>query len=184
MPDPDEPAAEDELPMPPRPAAEVLVPPLRPPELRQELQRLEDERERALQEIGGLVVDMAGQGALSPALLADRAAGVRSRQDQIDAITTALGGKRLPPRTPTRRATVLAALLAVGVLGAVAGAWIERRHDDTAAVPVATPAVVTQTVVTTAPAATVTVPVVTPSAKRAPALERSARGGRAVVRGR
>ena len=103
MADPDEPPADDELPLPPRPAAEVLVPPLPAAELRREWQRLEGERESAQHELGGQVVEMAGQGALSPALLADGAAAVRSRQDQIDAITAALGGKAPAARPPPGR---------------------------------------------------------------------------------
>ena len=102
MADPDEPPAGDELPLPPRPAAEVLVPPLPAAELRREWQRLEAERESAQHALGGQVVEMAGEGALSPALLADGAAAVRSRQDQMDAITAALGGKA-PGRPPASR---------------------------------------------------------------------------------
>ena len=99
----------------------------------------EGERERALQlELGGLVAEMARQGALAPALLADGAARVRSRQDQIDAITTALGGSgagRSGPAgiAPRDRAGCPARRRASS--GAVAGAWIERRHDDAAPRP-------------------------------------------------
>jgi hypothetical protein len=93
MGEPDEPAAEGALPLPPRPAADVLVPPLRPAQLRRELQRLEGERELALRELGGLVVEMSRQGELFPALLADRAAGVLSLQRQIDVISAALDEK-------------------------------------------------------------------------------------------
>jgi hypothetical protein len=96
MPDPDEPRADGALPLPPRPAADVIVPPMRPSGLRRELRRLEEERELALRELGGLVVEMQRQGALAPALLADRAAAVRSLQDQIDAIAGALDGKGAP----------------------------------------------------------------------------------------
>ena len=93
MGEPDEPAVDGALPLPSRPAADVLVPPLRPAELRRELRRLEAERESALRELGGLVVEMSRQGELLPGLLADRAAGVLSLQRQIDAISAALDAK-------------------------------------------------------------------------------------------
>ena len=93
MRDPDEPPADGALPLPPRPAADVLVPDLRPAQLRRELARLEGEREIALRELGGLVVEMSRQGELLPGLLADRAAGVLSLQHQIEAITAALDGR-------------------------------------------------------------------------------------------
>lgn len=176
VPDPD---GDAELPLPPRPAADVLVPPLRPAELRRELQRLEDERDGALRQLGGQVVEMAEQGALSPARLADGAAAVRSRQAQIDALSGALGGKTESPRARTRRATLLAALVAVAILGAVAGAWIERRHADTAtATPPLVPSAVTETVTTT------TTIRVAPPATRVRNAVRSVRGGRAVARRR
>ena len=183
---PDEPRADGELPLPPRPAGEVVVPPLRPSELRSELRRLQSERDSAQRELGELVADMARQGALAPALLADGAATVRSRQDQIDAITTALGGQEpsAAGEAGSRRATILAALLAVGILGAVAGAWIERRHDEGSAAPVTALSVVTETVTTAAvPAAATSVPA-TPVTTRSHALARRARGGHAVARGR
>ena len=182
---PDEPRADGELPLPPRPAGEVVVPPLRPSELRSELRRLQSERDSAQRELGELVADMARQGALAPALLADGAATVRSRQDQIDAITTALGKEPSAARgAGSRRATILAALLAVGILGAVAGAWIERRHDEGSAAPVTALSVVTETVTTAAvPAAATSVPA-TPVTTRSHALARRARGGHAVARGR
>jgi hypothetical protein len=177
VPDPDDSGADAELPLPPRPPAEVLVPPLRPSELRGELRRLEGERDSALRHLGGEVVEMARQGALSPARLADGAAAVRSRQDQIDALTSALGGKTESPQGGTRRATLLAALLAVAILGGVAGAWIERRHDDTAtATPPIVPTVLTETVTTTAPATAV--------ATRVQSAVPSVRGGRAAARRR
>jgi hypothetical protein len=91
--DPDEPQADGAPPLPPRPAADVLVPRLRPAQLRRELRRLEAERESALRELGGLVVEMSRRGALVPSLLADRAAGVRSLQRQIDAVAAALDGR-------------------------------------------------------------------------------------------
>ena len=94
MPDPDEPGADGALPLPPRPVADVLVPTMRPAGLRRELRRLESERESALRELGGLVVEMARQGALRPALLADRAARVISLQRQIEAVSAALDGKQ------------------------------------------------------------------------------------------
>jgi hypothetical protein len=182
---PDEPRADGELPLPPRPAGEVVVPPLRPSELRRELRRLQDERERAQLELGGLVAEMARQGALAPALLADGAATVRSRQDQIDAIASALGDKApIAAGASSRRATVLAALLAVGILGAVAGAWIERRHDDSSAAPVTALSIVTETVTTAAVPAAVTSVATTPVTTRSRALARPARGGHAIARGR
>jgi hypothetical protein len=92
MADPDEAGADATLPLPPRPAAGVLVPRLRPTELRRELRRLEAARESALRELGGLVVEMSRQGALAPALLADRAASVNSLQRQIEALSAALDG--------------------------------------------------------------------------------------------
>jgi hypothetical protein len=177
----DEPRADGELPLPPRPAGEVVVPPLRPSELRSELRRLQSERDSAQRELGELVADMARQGAL-----ADGAATVRSRQDQIDAITTALGGQEpsAAGEAGSRRATILAALLAVGILGAVAGAWIERRHDEGSAAPATAFSVVTETVTTAAvPAAATSVPA-TPVTTRSHALARRARGGHAVARGR
>jgi hypothetical protein len=183
MADPDESRADGELPLPPRPAAEVLVPPVPAAELRREWQRLEAERESAQHALGGQVVDMARQGALNPALLADGAATVRSRQDQIDAITTALGGKApgRPPPSGTRRATILAALIAVGIAGAVAGAFIERRHDDATAAPITAYSVVTQTLeAQPAPTVTVTAPAPAPTRVRAVAVR--ARGGHAVAR--
>jgi hypothetical protein len=183
MADPDEPGADGELPLPPRPAAEVLVPPLPAAELRRELQRLEAERESAQRELGGRVVEMARQGALNPALLADGAASVRSRQDQIDAITAALGGKAPsgPPASGTRRATLLAGLIAVGIAGAVAGAFIERRHDDAGAAPVTAYSVVTETL-EAKPAPTVTVTAPRPAPASANAVALPARGGHAVAR--
>jgi len=185
MADPDEPGADGELPLPPRPAAEMLVPPLPEAELRRELLRLEAERDSAQHALGGQVVEMARQGALSPALLADGAATVRSRQDRIDALTTALGGKApsRPPPSGTRRATTLAALLAVGIAGAVAGAFIERRHDDTSAAPVTAYSIVTQTL-EASPPPTVTVTVTRPVTTRARALAPRARGGHAAARRR
>ena len=183
MADPDEPPAGDELPLPPRPAAEVLVPPLPAAELRREWQRLEAERESAQHALGGQVVEMAGDGALSPALLADGAAAVRSRQDQMDAITAALGGKApgRPPASGSRRATMLVALIAVGIAGAVAGALIERRHDDASAAPVTAYSVVTQTLeAQPPPTVTVTAPAPPPARVRAVAVR--ARGGHAVAR--
>ena len=185
MPDPDEPGTDGELPLTPRPAAEVLVPPLRTGELRQELRRLEGERERGLQELGALVVEMARKGVLSPAQLADRAAVVRSRQDQIEALTAAIGGRaeHATAAGGSRRAMLLAALIAVAILGAVAGAWIERRHGDTTAAPLAAPSVVTETVTTTAPTLPAAVtPVVRAKATHEPAAAARARGGRALVR--
>jgi hypothetical protein len=182
MADPDEPGADGELPLPPRPAAGVLVPPLPAAELRRELQRLQAERESAQRELGGQVVEMARQGALNPALLADGAASVRSRQDQIDAITEALGGKAPsgPPASGTRRATLLAALIAVGIAGAVAGAFIERRHDDAGAAPVTAFSVITQTLeAKPPPTVTVTAPRPAPAPVKAVALP--ARGGHAVA---
>jgi hypothetical protein len=180
---PDEPPADGELPLPPRPAAEVLVPRLSAAELRRELQRLEAERDSAQRALGGQVVDMARQGALSPALLADGAAAVRSRQDQIDAITAALGGKvpSRPPPSGTRRATLLAALIAVGIAGAVAGAFIERRHDDASAAPVTAYSVFTETL-EAKPPPTVTVTAPRPVSTRVKAVAVRARGGRAVAR--
>jgi hypothetical protein len=94
MPDPDQSGADGALPLPPRPAADVLVPAMRPAAMRRELRRLESERESALRELGGLVVEMSRRGALAPALLADRAAGVMSLQRQIEAVSAALGGTR------------------------------------------------------------------------------------------
>jgi hypothetical protein len=183
MAEPDEPRADSELPLPPRPAAEVLVPPLPTAELRRELQRLEAERESAQHALGGQVVDMARQGVLSPALLADGAAAVRSRQDQIDALTAHLGGKvpSRPAASGTRRATILAALIAVGIAGAVAGAFIERRHDDSTAAPVTAYSVVTQTL-EAQPPPTVTVTAPAPAPTRARAVAVRARGGHAVAR--
>jgi hypothetical protein len=183
MADPDESRVDGELPLPPRPAAEVLVPPLPAAELRRELQRLEAERESAQRELGGQVVEMARAGALSPALLADGAAAVRSRQDQIDAIRAALGGKAPsgPPASGARRATLLAALLAVGIAGAVAGAFIERRHDDASAAPVTAYSVFTETL-EAKPAATVTVTAQSPAPAPVKAVAPPPRGGHAVAR--
>jgi hypothetical protein len=60
------------------------------------------------------------------------------------------GAAHAAPRPPApvsaRRASMLAGLLAVAVLGAVAGAWIEQRHSDSAAAPVTVSSIVTQTV--------------------------------------
>jgi hypothetical protein len=92
MPAPDEPGAEGAVPLPPRPLADVLVPQMRPAALRRELRLLASERESALRELGGLVVEMSRQGALAPVLLADRAAVVRSLQHQIEAVAAALEG--------------------------------------------------------------------------------------------
>jgi hypothetical protein len=183
---PDEPRADGELPLPPRPVGEVVVPPLRASELRRELRRLESERESAQLELGGLVAEMARQGALAPALLADGAAMVRSRQDQIDAIASALGdrGPIAAAGASSRRATVLAALLAVGILGAVAGAWIERRHNDGSAAPVTALSIVTETVTTAAVPATVTTVAITAGTTRSHVLALRARGGHAIARGR
>jgi hypothetical protein len=183
MADPDEPRVDGELPLPPRPAAEVLVPPLPAAELRRELQRLEAERASAQHALGGQVVDMAREGALNPAVLADGAAAVRSRQIQIDALTTALGGKAPgpPPASGTRRASLLAALIAVGIAGAVAGAFIERRRDDAGAAPVTAYSVVTETL-EAKPPATVTITAAAPAPARPRAVAVRARGGHAVAR--
>jgi hypothetical protein len=163
---------------------EVVAPPLRPSELRRELQRLQHERDSAQRELGGLVAEMARQGALAPALLADGAATVRSLQNQIDAIATALGDAEpsKPAGAGTRRATVLAALLAVAVIGAVAGAWIERRHGEGSAAPVTALSVVTETVTTAAvPTSVSSVPTTTVTTPLQ-ALLHKARGGHAVAR--
>jgi hypothetical protein len=70
----------------------------------------------------------------------------------------ACGHAHAAPRPPApsgaRRASVLAALIGVAVLGAAAGAFVERRHDDPAASPITVPTVLTETV--TQPARTVT----------------------------
>ena len=62
----------------------------------------------------------------------------------------ACGSAHAAPRPPapagTRRAAMLAALLAVAVLGAVGGVWIERRQHDPAPAPVTVPTIITQTV--------------------------------------
>ena len=173
------------LPLPPRPEAGVLAPALRPAGHRRELRRLESERSSAQRALGELVVEMSRTGALDPAQLADRSAEVRSLEQQIATLTTALAGKRAaPPSAGTRRASALAALLAVAILGAVAGAWIERSRSDPAAAPVTVPTVVTETVTT--PAETVTAPAPTaPAAARvARGSARTAHGGHAVARAR
>ena len=73
----------------------------------------------------------------------------------------ACGAAHAAPRPPepsgNRRAAVLAALLAVAVLGAVAGAWIERERSDPAAAPVTVPTVITETVTAPPPAAPVAI---------------------------
>jgi hypothetical protein len=81
------------LSVPPRPEAEVLVPRLRPNDLRRELRRLQEERESALRELGGLVVEMARQGRFVVTLVADRAAVVRALQNQIDVLEGVVDGK-------------------------------------------------------------------------------------------
>jgi hypothetical protein len=175
MRDPDEPRADGALPMPPRPEADVLLPRLRPAQVRRELQRLASERERAQRELGELVVEMSQAGALDPAVLADHSAAVRSVERQIAVLETALAGKPpAPPPGSTRRATVLAALLAVAVIGALAGAWIERERADPAAAPVTVPTVVTETVIRTVPAPATMTPARTTAAA-------SSHGGRAVA---
>ena len=101
----------------------------------------------------------------------------------MDAITAALGGKApsRPPASGSRRATMLAALIAVGIAGAVAGAFIERRHDDASAAPVTAYSVVTQTLeAQPPPTVTVTAPAPPPTRVRAVAVR--ARGGHAVAR--
>ena len=163
----------------------MLAPALRPSELRGELRRLESERTSAQRALGELVVEMSRTGSLDATVLADRSAEVRSLEGQIAALTTALAGKRAaPPSAGARGATVLAALIAVAILGAVAGAWITRSRDDPAAAPVTVPTIVTETV--TAPAATVTAPApAAPAAARVPdASAPSPRGGHAVARAR
>jgi hypothetical protein len=86
------------------------------------------------------------------------------------------GAPHAAPRPPapagTRRAAGLAALLAVVVLGAVGGAWIEHQRSDPAAAPVTVPTIVTQTITQPAPP-----PVVTTVA--ASVVRVTARGGRA-----
>jgi hypothetical protein len=92
----------------------------------------------------------------------------------------ACGAAHAAPRPPAsaggHRAAVLAALLAVAVVGAVAGAWIERQRSDPAAAPVTVPTVITETVTLPAPP-----PVVTTVAQRTTgtAALRAARGGHA-----
>ena len=180
MRDPAEPAAEDALPLPPRPDAEVLVPRLRPADLRRELLRLGSEHERAQRELGALVVSMSHDGALDPVRLADRSAALRSLEQQIGVLETALGSRaRATLPASARRATMLAALLAVAVLGAVAGAWIQRDRSDPAAAPITVPTVVTQTL--TSPPETVTVQARTTQAARTTAS--ATHGGRATSPG-
>jgi hypothetical protein len=174
----DAPEPERALPLPPRPEAGVLAPRLRPGEHRRELRRLEAERETAHRELGELVVEMSRTGALDPAQLADRSAEVRSLELQIATLTTALAGRRAsPPSASTRRATILAALLAVAILGAVAGAWIERSRSDPGAIPVTVPTIVTETVTQPVAPAPAAVHVTTASAV-------TAHGGHAAPRAR
>ena len=144
-----EPLPAGSLPLPPRPDAEVLAPRLRPRDLRRELERLEAERASAQRELGALVVGMSREGALAPATLADRSAALRSLEQQIEAVVEALGGER-PAETSggTRRASILAALVAVAVIGGIAGAAIERRQADPSPTPVTVPTVITETVTT------------------------------------
>ena len=147
MAEPDEPPADGELPLPPRPAAEVLVPPLPASELRREWQRLEAERESAQHALGGQVVEMAREGALQPGSCWPTApppcarARIRSTRSRPPS-----AGRRRAARPPPGRGArpMLAALIAVGIAGAVAGAFIERRHDDTTAAPVTAYSVVTR----------------------------------------
>ena len=86
------------------------------------------------------------------------------------------GAAHAAPRPPapagTRRAAGLAALLAVAVLGAVGGAWIERQRSDPQAAPVTVPTIVTQTVTQPAPPPVVTTVTVT-------VVRAAPRGGRA-----
>ena len=79
------------VPAPARPVAEVKPPSMRPRELRRERQRLEQARERALRELGGLVVEMAKRERMRVDLLADRAAIVLGLSDQLGALDDALG---------------------------------------------------------------------------------------------
>ena len=75
---------------------------------------------------------------------------------------------------------MLAALIAVGIAGAVAGAFIERRHDDASAAPVTAYSIVTQTLeAQPPPTVTVTAPAPPPTRVRAVAVR--ARGGHAVT---
>ena len=187
--------ADGALPLPPRPAAEVLVPPLRPaaaaPRVAAPGGRA---RERAARARRPGRRDGRARARSSPACSPTRAAGVRSLQHQIEAIAAALNGKApgvtgetcsacgarrpagrvvLPDvrsrRTQStaagprrqRRAAGLAALLAVAVLGAVGGAWIERQRSDPQAAPVTVPTIVTQTVTQPAPPPVVTTVTVT-----------------------
>jgi len=89
----------------------------------------------------------------------------------------ACGSAHAAPRPPApagaRRAAMLAALLAVAVLGAVGGAWIERRQHDAAPAPVTVPTVITQTVTQPAPpppAATTVAGAAEPAERGGPAL--------------
>jgi len=180
MADAPEPERASALPLPPRPEAGVLAPRLRPPEHRRELRRLEAERETAQRALGALVVEMSHTGALDPAQLADRSAELRSLELQIATLTTALAGRRASPHSAsTRRATILAALLAVAILGAVAGAWIERSRSEPGAAAVTVPTIITETVTQT-----VTQPVApAPAAAHVTKLSSLApHGGHAVAR--
>ncbi len=76
---------------PARPVAEVKPPSMRPRELRRERNRLEQTRERALRDLGGLVVEMAKRERMRVDLLADRAAIILGLSDQLGALDDALG---------------------------------------------------------------------------------------------
>ncbi len=76
---------------PARPVADVKPPSMRPRELRRERVRLEQARERALRDLGGLVVEMAKRERMRVDLLADRAAIVLGLSDQLGALDDALG---------------------------------------------------------------------------------------------
>lgn len=75
---------------PGRPIADVKPPSMRPRELRRERQRLELTRERALRDLGGLVVEMARRERMRVDLLADRAAIVIGLSDQLAALDDAM----------------------------------------------------------------------------------------------
>jgi len=86
---------------PAEPIAEVVPPEgEKPPVLRRKRRELERRRQRALLDLGGLVVEMSRRERMRVDLLAHRATVVRTLDSELDAVDLALAG----PRTGTAAA--------------------------------------------------------------------------------
>src|SRR5690348_9348233 len=83
---------------PAEPVAEVVAPPAKPNVLKRKRRELERRRQRALLDLGGLVVEMSRRERMRVDLLKHRAAIVLAFDAEIDAIDQSLAARR-PART-------------------------------------------------------------------------------------